>query len=291
MANDPSELSRQARTEFLESVLRLKPQVVADLWDKAFPEFKLAVVRRFAKEIWDGTEDIYAYLNERQKKYLEDPDSHYLHLLHRKLEAATGARPYEAFELLSERPGVKGKDRRGNPTLRSRISKWAFGEANTKQVNDRNRSRSNVGRSSASMRISRDAMKTEHWRQVFRHGPKNVKYEIALGLAEKEPLDHGVVIYQDVRLLIKLRNALIHYEPMSSTSTAESSRKLEQKFQSKFLLNPLTGRKTPFFPERCLGHGCAKWAVKSSVKFVDHCLSTLEIEPVFNSVRTSLETE
>jgi len=114
------------------------------------------------------------------------------------------------------------------------------------------------------------------------------KYEIALALAEKEPLDRGTVVYQDVKLLIRLRNALIHYEPMSSTSTAEASQKLEQKFQGKFLLNPLTGRKTPFFPERCLGHGCAKWAVESSVKFVDHCLSRLEIEPVFNSVRPSL---
>ncbi len=84
------------------------------------------------------------------------------------------------------------------------------------------------------------------------------KYEIALALAEKEPLDHGGVVYQDVKLVIRLRNALIHYEPVSSTSTAESSQRLEQKFQSKFLLNPLTSRKTPFFPERCLGHGCAK---------------------------------
>lgn len=117
------------------------------------------------------------------------------------------------------------------------------------------------------------------------------KYEIALALAEKELLDHGAVVYQDVKLLIKLRNALIHYEPSSSTSTAEGSKKLEKQFRGKFLPNPLTGRKTPFFPERCLGHGCAKWAVESGVNFVDHCLSRLEIEPVFNSVRTSLETE
>jgi hypothetical protein len=117
------------------------------------------------------------------------------------------------------------------------------------------------------------------------------KYEVALALAEKGVLEHGAVVYQDVRLLVRLRNALIHYEPTSSTSTAESSQKLEQQFRGKFVLNPLTGRKTPFFPERCLGHGCAKWAVESSVKFVDHCLMRLEIEPVFNSVRTSLMTE
>src|SRR5213079_785564 len=89
LADEPSELCLQARTQFLESVLRLKPQVVADLWDKAFPEFKLAVIRRFDKEILDGIEDIRGYLDEQQKKYLEDlqdQDSHYFHLLHRKLE-------------------------------------------------------------------------------------------------------------------------------------------------------------------------------------------------------------
>src|SRR3989442_15138770 len=93
LANEPSELCVQARTQFLESVMRLKPQVVADLWDTAFPVFKLAVIRRFGKEILDGIEDIEGYFDERQKKYLQDPDSHYFHLLHRKLEEATGARP------------------------------------------------------------------------------------------------------------------------------------------------------------------------------------------------------
>jgi hypothetical protein len=109
LATEPSELCLQARTQFLEFVLRLKPQVVADLWDKAFPKFKLAVIRRFAKEILDGIEDIGAYFDEQQKKYLEDQDSHYIHLLQRKLEQATGARPYGAFELLSERPALKEK--------------------------------------------------------------------------------------------------------------------------------------------------------------------------------------
>jgi hypothetical protein len=112
LADEPSELCLQARTQFLESVLRLRPQVVADLWDTAFPEFKLAVIRRFAKEIVDGIEDIEAYFEEQGKKHLQDlqdRNSHHYHLLHRKLEAATGARPYSAFELLSERPELKEK--------------------------------------------------------------------------------------------------------------------------------------------------------------------------------------
>jgi hypothetical protein len=117
------------------------------------------------------------------------------------------------------------------------------------------------------------------------------KYEIALALAEKEPLDRGALVYQNAKLLIWLRNALIHYEPMSSTSTAESSQSQEEKFRGKFSLNPLTGSKTPFFPERCIGYGCAKWAVESGVRFVDHCCSRLGIEPVFNTIRNALDVE
>jgi hypothetical protein len=117
------------------------------------------------------------------------------------------------------------------------------------------------------------------------------KYEIALALAQKEPLDRGALSYSDAKLLIRLRNALIHYEPLSSTSSAKSSQSEEQKFRGKFPINPLTGSKTPFFPERCLGHGCAKWAVESSVTFVDQFCSKLGIEPVFNSIRNSLVAE
>lgn len=116
------------------------------------------------------------------------------------------------------------------------------------------------------------------------------KYEIALALAQRAPFDRGDIIYQDTKLLIRLRNALIHYEPLSSTGNAKSSRDEEEKFRGKFALNPLTGSKTPFFPERCMGHGCAQWAVTTTIRFVDHFCGRIGIEPFFNSVRDSLAT-
>lgn len=109
LANEPSELCLHARTQFLEVIVRLKPQVVADLWETVFPAFKVAVIRRFANEIFDGIEDISGYFDEQQKKHLQDPDSTYFHLLQRRLEQATGAPPYGAFEALSEQPELKEK--------------------------------------------------------------------------------------------------------------------------------------------------------------------------------------
>src|SRR4051794_28618008 len=91
LPNEPSELCFQARAQFLEYIARLKPQVIADLWNSVFPEFRMAVIRRFAKEVFEGIDDLDAHVKEKQKKYFEDPDSNYVHLLHRRLEQATGA--------------------------------------------------------------------------------------------------------------------------------------------------------------------------------------------------------
>src|SRR5437016_1214285 len=94
VANEPSESCFQARVEFLNCVALHRPQVVSDLWEKALPEFKLAIVRHFRDEISEDVADIKEYFSAQQKKYLEDPNSHYVHLLHRRLEAATGAPPH-----------------------------------------------------------------------------------------------------------------------------------------------------------------------------------------------------
>lgn len=116
------------------------------------------------------------------------------------------------------------------------------------------------------------------------------KYQIALALADKKEFDKGAAPYQDVRLLIRLRNALVHYEPEYTARDSSSSKRLEQNLQGRFPLNPLTGSRTPFFPELCMSHGCAKWAVESSVKFVDDFCGQLGLTPVFDGIRSSLAT-
>jgi hypothetical protein len=117
------------------------------------------------------------------------------------------------------------------------------------------------------------------------------KYQIALALADRQEFDRGAAPFQDVRLLLRLRNALVHYEPEYTARDASSSRRLEQNLRGRFPLNPLTGSRTPFFPELCMSHGCAKWAVESSVKFVDDFCGRMGLTPVFDGVRPSLAAE
>ncbi len=47
-----------------------------------------------------------------------------------------------------------------------------------------------------------------------------------------------------------------------------------------FAPNPFfSGSGNPFFPDKCLGHGCAKWALESSVEFADAFFSRMGIVP------------
>lgn len=101
------------------------------------------------------------------------------------------------------------------------------------------------------------------------------KFQIALILAQKELYHTGEAPYQDVYLLIKLRNDLVHYKPeefctgkdYEKTFSKKWRKDLEKKIKK---INPLADAgDCAFFPHKCLSYGCAKWAVESSIKFTD----------------------
>ena len=115
------------------------------------------------------------------------------------------------------------------------------------------------------------------------------KYDIALELNEKPTFDVGASPYQDVKLLIELRNALIHYEPETivghSDHEAPQPHKFEKRLKGKFPINTLTGLGNPFYPDKVLGAGCAKWAVSASIAFTDDFFHRLETTPIYEHVR------
>lgn len=123
------------------------------------------------------------------------------------------------------------------------------------------------------------------------------KYDVALAAADHPAMDSGKNPAQNVKTLIKLRNALIHYEPETlliyeapetareSHRTARESHRLEAKLKGKFPLNQLTEKSgNHFFPMKCLGHGCADWAVESSISFVKKFSKTMGTTPIFEHV-------
>lgn len=114
------------------------------------------------------------------------------------------------------------------------------------------------------------------------------KYQFALALARKSLFDRGIAPYQDVSLLIRLRNALIHYEP---EWVGDSPQKLEENLKGKFELSPFYGEGSLFIPHRCLSHGCAKWVAINSLKFTDDFFARMGLEPGYDYLRSKLITE
>ncbi len=121
------------------------------------------------------------------------------------------------------------------------------------------------------------------------------KYQLVLTVAGKDLFEQGSPPYQDVDYLTKLRNALVHYKPewiesSQGTQDQKTAHKMEKLLRGKFSLNPLTSSGNPFYPDKCLSHGCAKWAIISSLKFVDEFYSRLGQSYPFGFIRP-LKTE
>jgi hypothetical protein len=124
------------------------------------------------------------------------------------------------------------------------------------------------------------------------------KYQITLTLLEKPLFDKGTTPFQDISILIRLRNALTHYEPewFSSYSGIKAEidnlNKLSRQLIGKFPASkPFEKTGNPYFPDKCLGYGCAKWAVLSCIKFTDEFYTKIGKEPTYNHVRENLQVE
>jgi len=118
------------------------------------------------------------------------------------------------------------------------------------------------------------------------------KFQTALTLNKKPLFDAGKQPYKDIECLIKLRNALVHYEPEWITNSSDTEeitiQKLENILKGKFQLNPLAGMGNSFFPDKCLGHGCAEWTVRSSIMFTDEFFLRMGLKPTYDHVRVCL---
>ena len=116
------------------------------------------------------------------------------------------------------------------------------------------------------------------------------KYQLALTLAKKPLFNKGIAPYQSTHLLITLRNALAHYKPGWAGVDIDLHKWEGQLRAAGFTLNPMMPN-NPFFPDRCLSHGCAKWAVETSLGFVREFCAVMNITPLFDKAAVNLATE
>lgn len=120
-----------------------------------------------------------------------------------------------------------------------------------------------------------------------------IKYQTALETAGKSKLSEGQEPYQSVKLLISLRNSLIHYKTETLKSSAfdpDSKHYFEKRLTRKFeqnLFYKYSGN--PYFPNKCLGYGCAKWALASVINFAEEFYGEIGIRPSFEHIKKCID--
>lgn len=130
--------------------------------------------------------------------------------------------------------------------------------------------------------LSRDSKATmkKLWTNKRRLGLLE-KYRLALKGARQSLLDRGSPLYERAYLVVQLRNALVHAMPTSYTVGTKDQYGWVKSLKAKrFARHPLMRNSgNPFFPDKCLAYGCAKWALNSCEKFVARFYKEMGLNP------------
>jgi len=125
----------------------------------------------------------------------------------------------------------------------------------------------------------------ELWRSTDGGMLKEIpKYEMLLAFAEAPALDRGAQPYQDASLVIRLRNAILHYRP-ENVSVVDEAHAMEQRLRGKFEENALmAGSGNSWWPDHALGYGAATWAHRAVKALADHVSDALGIDPNYRRI-------
>jgi hypothetical protein len=142
---------------------------------------------------------------------------------------------------------------------------------------------------------------SEQWQNEknFDRAPLLNKYQKILVISGEDPFDENDQAFANLRMLVDIRNHLMHYkrewvvfhEHWSPDKGNEgTTEKFEKILKKKFAINPFAHKNQPFFPDKCLGHGCAEWAVVNSLIFTDEFFRRLDLPAPFEGIRRELAT-
>jgi len=112
------------------------------------------------------------------------------------------------------------------------------------------------------------------------------KFTICLKALSRPAMEISKAPQNGIKLLVQLRNALTHYEPETVTSVASiaAGAKGGHKFdalQTLFPDNTLVASGNAYFPDKCLGAGCAAWSRTVAIAYADEFYSRLDHPPPY----------
>ncbi len=110
------------------------------------------------------------------------------------------------------------------------------------------------------------------------------KYQLLLSFAGLDKMNKGTEPYQSADLLLRLRNAIVHYRP--ETIYADERHKLADQLSSRVAKNGLFSETVPMtWPNGVLSADCARWAHESAEAFADEVSTRLGIKPNYMALR------
>lgn len=109
------------------------------------------------------------------------------------------------------------------------------------------------------------------------------KLQMALLLADCQQLNAGAAPMQDAGYLIKIRNDVTHHRPVSRVHGEEDRKYKNDGIAKRFPENQLMAHSpmNPWFPDRCLGAGCAAWAAATARAVADEWTSRLALPRLY----------
>jgi hypothetical protein len=95
-----------------------------------------------------------------------------------------------------------------------------------------------------------------------------LRYQVALQSVDAERFNERRATYRNVQRLLELRDALVHHQPERHDEQRRHQR-LQRRLRNRFAPNTLLAARARWFPDLCLGAGCATWALRSAEAYSD----------------------
>jgi hypothetical protein len=133
----------------------------------------------------------------------------------------------------------------------------------------------------------------------FDRQPLLTKYQKILRIAGASEFDDDDPAFANIHNLVEIRNFLMHYKrewltvkkgKVTGVSGITHGEKLEKILKTRFAPNPFAHKNQPFFPDKCLGHGCAEWAIVNSLIVSDEFFRRLDFPVPYDDIRNELKT-
>ncbi len=121
------------------------------------------------------------------------------------------------------------------------------------------------------------------------------KYQRLSELIIQKNIDEDSELYNNLFNIIMVRNTLVHYDPKEYsihspyTSNNPNQYELTKFLDGKFAYSVFFEKSgNPFFPDKCLGYGFAKWALQSAILFTDIFHNSIKLKPIYDHIKKDI---